>query len=137
MATCDKVLSGRLAVVTGGGGCIGSAICRLLAEKGARLVVADINLESAEASAAALPSTSDGDHRAIQVDVGSAESVQCLFDEIRNMSVLPASILVNCAGNGGQLASFYDTTEEVFDSVIRSNLKKRTDDGRVDGFMFG
>ncbi|KAH7977605.1 hypothetical protein HPB49_002952 [Dermacentor silvarum] len=50
-------LSGRLAIVTGGGGGIGGAVCQLLAEKGARVVVAGRTLEKVEAVAAALPET--------------------------------------------------------------------------------
>ncbi|CAN7951304.1 unnamed protein product [Ixodes pacificus] len=41
-------LRGRLAVVTGGGGVIGKAICNALAEKDAQVIVADINLATAE-----------------------------------------------------------------------------------------
>lgn len=48
-------LSGKLAVVTGGGGGIGEAICVLLAKKGARVIVADIDLTSAQAVARSMP----------------------------------------------------------------------------------
>ena len=44
-------LSGRVALVTGGGGEIGGAIARRFAEAGAAITVADINRESAEAIA--------------------------------------------------------------------------------------
>ena len=37
------MLSGRLAWVTGGGGGIGRAVCRLLAQEGANVVVDDID----------------------------------------------------------------------------------------------
>ncbi|OYZ89635.1 MAG: 2-hydroxycyclohexanecarboxyl-CoA dehydrogenase, partial [Rhizobiales bacterium 17-65-6] len=41
-------LKGKIVVVTGGGGGIGSATCRRFAEEGARIVVADINAAAAE-----------------------------------------------------------------------------------------
>ena len=47
-------LDGRVALVTGAAGAIGSAIARRLADNGARLVIADINLPGAEAMAATL-----------------------------------------------------------------------------------
>ena len=40
------VVSGRLALVTGGGSGIGRAVCRLLARDHARVVVVDLNLDS-------------------------------------------------------------------------------------------
>ena len=45
-------LTGRVAVITGGGGAIGSAIATALAGAGARIVVADLDLAAAERTAA-------------------------------------------------------------------------------------
>ncbi|MFB9891740.1 SDR family NAD(P)-dependent oxidoreductase [Planobispora takensis] len=47
-------LDGRTAVVTGGAGAIGTAVCRDLASLGARVVVADVDEPAAAATAAAL-----------------------------------------------------------------------------------
>lgn len=47
-----KRVEGKVALVTGAGSGLGAADCRRLAEEGARVIVADINLEAAERVAA-------------------------------------------------------------------------------------
>lgn len=66
-------LSGKVAIVTGGGGGIGEVYARTLAEAGAAVAIADINLANAEGTAARL---SEAGHRsiAVQVDIGSTQS---------------------------------------------------------------
>ncbi|KAL3257181.1 hypothetical protein MRX96_046507 [Rhipicephalus microplus] len=82
--SAEMEFAGRLAVVTGGGSGIGEAICRVLAEKRARVVVADINLEAAEKVSISLPGNQD--HRAVKVDVGESASVEELFRVIQGFS---------------------------------------------------
>lgn len=48
-------LSGRLAIVTGGGSGIGKSVCHALAKEGATILVADINLDAAVEVAKTLP----------------------------------------------------------------------------------
>lgn len=48
-------LTGKVAFVTGGGGAIGSAMARLMADNGAAIAVADVNGAAASAVAASLP----------------------------------------------------------------------------------
>ncbi|XP_029846346.2 estradiol 17-beta-dehydrogenase 8 [Ixodes scapularis] len=116
-----KALDGRLALVTGGGGGIGASICAALAEKGARVLVADIDLDAAQRAAGVLPG--DRKHGALQVDIGNSASVKGMFEHIKKMSSVPVSIVVNCAGTVAGFASIIDTTEENFDKVVRVNLK--------------
>ncbi|MBD0349230.1 MAG: bifunctional rhamnulose-1-phosphate aldolase/short-chain dehydrogenase [Thermoleophilia bacterium] len=70
-------LAGRVALVTGGGSGIGRATARRLAELGAHLVVADLNLESAEAVADEIREAR-GYRRAVAapVDVTSEDDVR-------------------------------------------------------------
>lgn len=120
----ERPLRGRLAVVTGGGAGIGKAICGALAEKGARLIVADINLAAAEAVANALTGASDDQkHVGMHVDIADSSSVQALFAAISEVCGKPASILVNCAGILLPYTSIVDTNEDAFDRVLSINLK--------------
>ena len=84
-------LSGRLAVVTGGGSGIGAACAALLARAGARVVVADLDAASAEASATAIGAT------ARTVDISSEDSVEALMAGVE-ADLGPIDILVNSAG---------------------------------------
>lgn len=121
MAVSQGSLFGRLAVVTGGGGGIGAAICRALADKGARVVTADISLDAASKVAASLPGPEV--HRALHVDVADASSIQELFNAIGSFSEEPATILVNCFGKSQPFTPFENTAEDMFDSDININLK--------------
>jgi NAD(P)-dependent dehydrogenase (short-subunit alcohol dehydrogenase family) len=72
-----KKLEGQVAIVTGGGGGIGSAYSRGLAEAGAAVVVADLNGEAADKVAAAL--TADGLKAVgVTVDVTDEASVDAM-----------------------------------------------------------
>ncbi|XP_037509010.1 uncharacterized oxidoreductase Mb1385 [Rhipicephalus sanguineus] len=122
--SAEKEFSGRIAVVTGGGSGIGEAICHVLAEKGARVVVADINVEAAKRVSRSLPG--DQGHLAVEVDVGESASVERLFEVVREQSGgTPVSIVINNAGIGTAFASIADSSEEDFDRVIKTNLKVR------------
>lgn len=69
-------LAGKVAIVTGGGGGIGSAVTRRLVSEGARVAVADIFEESARRVAEPL-----GDAAiAVQFDAACADSVQALVE---------------------------------------------------------
>lgn len=72
-------LSGRTAIVTGGGGGLGSASARRLAAEGAQVVVADILLDSAERVATDIREQG-GDAIARHLDLGEPDSIRDLID---------------------------------------------------------
>jgi galactitol 2-dehydrogenase len=53
-AAVGRDLTGQVTIVTGGGGGIGAAVCRRLAQAGAHVIIADISQTAAEATAAAI-----------------------------------------------------------------------------------
>lgn len=113
--------AGRTAVVTGGGSGIGRCTCNLFASEGARVIVADIDLEAARSTAQSLPGHSV--HLAVQVDVGCSQSVKALFKVVTREYGVSPSIVVNCAGILGAGRYLTDTPEDDFDDVVRVNLK--------------
>jgi NAD(P)-dependent dehydrogenase (short-subunit alcohol dehydrogenase family) len=73
--TNDDLLTGRVAIVTGGGGEIGGAIARRFAAAGAAIAVADIAVASAKAVAAKI-TQAGGRAVAIEADVSVASDTQ-------------------------------------------------------------
>jgi rhamnulose-1-phosphate aldolase/alcohol dehydrogenase len=89
-------LAGKVALITGGASGIGRAAARLLAQRGAHVVVADLNLEGARAVAGEIVDAC-GFRRAIaaEVDVTSEDAVRAVTDrtvlEYGGIDVLVAS----------------------------------------------
>lgn len=89
-------LSGRSAIVSGGGSGIGEAIAKRLGEAGARVVVADLLGDRAERVADDIRKA-NCEAIAAQVDVASLPSVEGMHANARR-AFGPIDILVNCAG---------------------------------------
>lgn len=109
-------LGGKTAIVTGAGSGFGAGIAQSFAQAGARVMVADINLEAAQAVAA----TVDG--IAAKVDVGDNTSVAGLAYQAADQ-LGDVDILVNNAGITHMPQPLEDVTEDDFDRVLRVNAK--------------
>lgn len=72
-------LSGKVALVTGGTGFLGGAMCRALAEAGARVVISSRDQASAEKAAAELPPVKTGPHLGVQLDQLDEPSLEAGF----------------------------------------------------------
>ncbi len=94
MAHANGLLTGRVAVVTGGGGGIGAATSRLFAEHGARVVIADIDGERAHRTAAQI----GGSAQAVVTDVREPDEVQALAASVRD-GYGRIDVLVNNVGH--------------------------------------
>ncbi|HEX5570007.1 MAG TPA: SDR family NAD(P)-dependent oxidoreductase, partial [Ktedonobacterales bacterium] len=89
-------LSGRVALVTGAGRGIGAATARRLAEEGARLILADLDVEGCERVAAEIKAAGS-EAVAVRCDVSSeADAQQAVTTAVETFGQL--DILVNNAG---------------------------------------
>jgi NAD(P)-dependent dehydrogenase (short-subunit alcohol dehydrogenase family) len=114
-------LSGKVAVVTGGGRGIGKAITRRLAEAGARVVIASRKLENLKATAAEFASL-PGKVIPIECHVGRLDHLQNLVHQTEEQ-LGPVDILVNnSATNIGQGPAL-NVTDEMLDKMIDINVK--------------
>lgn len=115
-------LESNVAVVTGGGGAIGRAICLHLAAAGARVAVLDLKHEAAEAVAGELVKAG-GDAQAYAVDIGRYEAVEATIAAIRERFGR-LDILVNCAGGSARekMTAFHLQSVEVIQWMLGVNL---------------
>ncbi len=92
-------LSGKVAIVTGGGDGIGKASCEILAAAGASIVVSDISFEKAKTVADGI-SLSGGQAKAVSCNVLDSNDLTKLVEFAAN-TFGTINILVNNAGLGG------------------------------------
>jgi rhamnulose-1-phosphate aldolase/alcohol dehydrogenase len=82
LAPPDGEFARQVALVTGGAGGIGSAICRRLARDGAQVILADIDLEGAQRKASEITAQyGEGRALAVRMDVTDQASVRDAFAE--------------------------------------------------------
>lgn len=122
-------LKGRVVVVTGCTGVLGAAYCLALAQRGARLVMADLPDRNPAASAAALASETGANALGVTCDVGQEEDVKSLFAVTAERFGRVDVVLNNAAATGEHLmktgnvfAAFEDYPLAVWDQVLRTNL---------------
>ncbi len=110
----------QVALVTGGAQGIGRSIALELAKGGARVVVSDVDLQKAEATAGEC-SALGGPSKALKFDVSQGEDVTSAFASIAS-EFGQLDILVNNAGitRDGLIMRMKD---EDWDAVLRINLK--------------
>ena len=92
-------LAGKVAVVTGAGGGIGSAIAIRLAEAGAAVVVHDVRAETVEPVVATIRDAG-GRAQAAVCDITDPDAVEAMFDAASAEFGL-VDVLINCAGTSG------------------------------------
>lgn len=106
-----------VALVTGGGKGLGAAIAGHLVTEGYRVVVGDIDLVAAQATAERLGEAAF----AVQVDVSSVVSVEGMLDVAEQVFGLPWLLVNNAAVMKAE--KVLDIEIETFDTVLAVNLR--------------
>jgi 3-oxoacyl-[acyl-carrier protein] reductase len=115
-------MDGRVVVVTGASGGIGSAICRAVAEVGATVVITYANnQQQAQALASNLPG---GGHLVAQVHVEDSDSVRQLAAVVAERYGT-VDVLVNCAGISRPVAhsDLEALDDDLIDAIFRVNWR--------------
>ncbi|VTU19184.1 Cyclopentanol dehydrogenase [Variovorax sp. PBS-H4] len=116
-----NLLENKLVLVTGGGGGLGTAMAHGFIKEGARVIIADVRLEAAEAVAGAIRAQG-GQAWAEAVDVTDRAATQRLADAL-TARLGPIDVLVNNAGISGKARIDDPNAAEVWDRLIQVNLQ--------------
>ncbi|MEA2164580.1 MAG: hypothetical protein QOK37_2707 [Thermoanaerobaculia bacterium] len=115
-------LTDKVALITGGGSGIGKASCLLFAKEGAKVVVVDLKLDTAEATANEIRNVG-GDARAFAADVSKAKDAEGMV-RFAEESYGKLNVVFNNAGVfHPDDDSVTNTSEAIWDMVINVNLK--------------
>jgi len=104
---------GQVVVVTGGGRGIGAAYARMFAGQGAKVVVNDLDVEAARASAASIGAL------AVPGDCSTEAGVEQLIGQARELA---GPIEVFCANAGVARAGLVDVAEKAWDVSWQVNV---------------
>ena len=118
-------LTGRVAIVTGGGTGIGRAVCMRLAKAGAKAVVVNYSRSDKDARATAAEIIAAGaDATAYQADVSIQDEVVAMIAAVKDRYGR-LDVLVNNAGTTRFIAhpDLDALTDEVWDEILKVNLK--------------
>jgi len=120
-------LDDKVAVITGAGGVICSALAKDLARQGAKVALLDIREEAAQTTANEILNAGLGEAIAVQVDVLNKESVEAAAGKVHE-AFGKVDILINGAGGNhprattGPEMSFFDLPAETLKWVFDLNF---------------
>jgi NAD(P)-dependent dehydrogenase (short-subunit alcohol dehydrogenase family) len=115
-------VSGKSVIVTGGTKGLGHAIARGFADAGASVALCSRNQVEAGAEAERMSKETGSEVIGFGCDVGKWDQVPAFVDGVYERFGR-VDVLVNNAGVNPAPASIFDTSEELFDSVIAVDLK--------------
>src|SRR5579859_2673813 len=118
MASAGQRLLGKCALVTGGASGFGEGIVRRFIDEGARVAIADLNLEGARSLAARCGTGA----LAFQVDVSEESSVREMAAKV--LEAFPGlDVLVNNAGVGLKPTPLDEVDLAAFERVFATNAR--------------
>ena len=116
MHLSNQRFEGSIVLITGAGHGIGRACAIRLASEGARVKLADLDVQAAEEVVRQLPGRG---HQTVVLDVTQQDSVENAIDATATDGL---DVLVNIAGGDTDHGSFEDTSDDVWLQMIDLNL---------------
>jgi NAD(P)-dependent dehydrogenase (short-subunit alcohol dehydrogenase family) len=126
--TDPRRFEGKVAIVTGGAGGIGSEVCRTLASQGAAVVVADLDLDRARGVADQI-TAADGQAAALPVDLADEARVAALIaatvDRFGGVDIVDNNAALTDADVLARDGAVTELDIEVWDSMMAVNLRSQ------------
>ena len=127
MGTFNKItdLNGRVIVIAGGAGQIGSATSRCLAEQGARIVwLVRSRVNEAQEKIKHLPHFERAQHFVIEADITNSESLQRAAEKTLK-DAGGCNVLINAAGTTRTIRphDLNSLSDKIFDEILSTNLR--------------
>ena len=115
-------LTGKVAIISGGGTGIGRGIAEGLAEAGASIVIAARRLEKCEEACKEIEEGTGVKTLSHRCDITKVDEIEALVNDVIG-TFGQIDILVNNSGIGGSERPVLKTSDEDWDSVLDTNLK--------------
>jgi gluconate 5-dehydrogenase len=114
-------LTGKVALITGAGGHLGSAMSRALAEAGATVAAGSRDLERARATAAALPRPGGAEHLGVVLDQMDEKSIVSGLGEVVRQAGKVDVLINNGLARESAVHDWTQVTAEEFSSHLANN----------------
>ncbi|MER8441103.1 SDR family oxidoreductase [Mesorhizobium sp. M1312] len=114
----DRTFAGKTVLITGAGGALGFASAKVLAARGADLVLADLSQTALDQTLAACSGS-----RGIVCDVTNPVDLERLTGFARETFERPVEGLVAAAGIFGAMKSLIDVSEEEYEAIFSLNVR--------------
>jgi NAD(P)-dependent dehydrogenase (short-subunit alcohol dehydrogenase family) len=115
-------LKGKIVLITGGSSGIGRAAAQLFSREGAKIIIADINVEGGEETVRSI-SDAGGEAHFVRTDVSKSAEVEALIKKITEIYSRLDCAYNNAGFLGYDFGSVVDHTEETWNSVLDTNLR--------------
>ena len=117
----DRDFSGKIALVTGASRGIGEATARLLADRGAHVVVSSRKIESVDAVAASIRDDG-GEASSFVCHVGDPDAIDSLFDHVEQ-KFGRLDVLVNNAATNPHFGHITETPLSMVEKTMEVNIR--------------
>ncbi|HKT76659.1 MAG TPA: SDR family oxidoreductase [Sphingobium sp.] len=127
MSIINRNLEGKVAIVTGAGGAIGSATAERLVRAGGQVAVADIFGDTAAATVARIEEQGLGGAKAFTLDISDEDQIIAFVKEVAahfgGIDILHNNAHFNQQFSQGQDKTLLDMTRELWDKSFAVNVR--------------